>query len=208
MKLCELFEDKGHQANKIVAILPGRFQPPHVGHLHGYLNLVNKFGAHNTYITMTDKINPENSPFSYDERKEIFNKMLGVPSDKIIKVAKQYNVTELARIMNLQDDTALVFAVSEKDVAENRFSLGKTKDGSDSYMMKYKDDFVVPFPEHSYIEEHPTTKFSFDGKILDSASQLRELFRTLSDNKKKELFEEMYGVFDERIFKVFLDRLC
>jgi len=207
MKLQELFEDTNQQANKIIAVLPGRFQPPHVGHLHGYLGLVKKFGANNVYITMSDKINPDTSPFSYDERKEIFTKLLGVPSDKIIKVVRQYNVDELSRTMNLQDDTALVFAISKKDAAENRFSIGKKEDGSDSYMMKYKNDFVLPFTEHAYVEEYSTKKFSFGKLSIDSATQLRELFRKISMKKKKELFIEMYGVFDERIFKVFLDRL-
>src|ERR1019366_7928610 len=104
MKLRELFEDKGQQADKVVTILAGRFQPPHSGHLHGYLGLVNKFGANNVYITMSDKINPDTSPFSYDERKEIFTNLLGVPSEKIIKVVRQYNVEELANKMNLSDD--------------------------------------------------------------------------------------------------------
>ena len=108
---------------------------------------------------MSDKVNPDSSPFSYDERKEIFTKLLGVPSDKIIKVVRQYNVEELANKMNLSDDTALIFAISKKDSAENRFSIGRTKEGSDSYMMQYKDDFVVPFMTHAYVIEYPTTKF-------------------------------------------------
>jgi nicotinamide mononucleotide adenylyltransferase len=204
MRLKELFED---QATQIAVILPGRFQPPHPGHLHGYLELVEKFGSNNVYISMTEKTDPEESPFSYDERKEIFTKLLGVPSNKIIKVVRQYNVKELVKVLDLNNNSAIIFAISQKDSADERFSMAGKKDGSESYMKKFKsDEYLDSYMKHSYVVEYPTTRFKINGKNLNSAGQLRNLFRSLPIKNKKLLFKEIYGVFDERIFKLFLDK--
>jgi nicotinamide mononucleotide adenylyltransferase len=204
MRLKELLEE---ESMPMVVILPGRFQPPHPGHLHGYLKLVSKFGAENVYISMTDITNPEDSPLSYDERKEIFTKLLGVPSNKIIKVIKQYNVKEIVRALDLGKNTVISVAISKKDANEDRFSLNDKKDSVESYMRKFKqDDILSPYKEHCYVIEYPTTVFDVSGKRLNSASQLRLLFKNLKTEQKKKIFKEIYGVFDERLFKVFLDK--
>lgn len=203
MKLTELFEN---QATRIIVIFPGRFQPPHPGHLHGYLELVNKFGAENVYISMTEKTDLAKSPFLYDERVAIFTDILGIPSNKILKVTKQYKVKELSDNMNLKPNTAIVFAVSDKDIKENKFSVGRDKEGTESYMKEYKNDIVDTFMHHSYIIKYPSIEFNLHGQLIHSATQLRELFRKSSVAKQKKLFEEIYGKLDERIFKMFLDK--
>jgi nicotinamide mononucleotide adenylyltransferase len=206
MKLKELFEG---EANNLVVILPGRFQPPHPGHLHGYLQLVNKFGADNVYITMTEKTNPKTSPFLYDERKEILIKLLGIPSDKIIQVTRQYNVDQVVKNLNLSKNTAVIFAVCKKDAADRRFTTGTKKDGTESYMRKFnKEDGIKDYTEHSYIVEYPTTRFEINGKKIKSASEIRNLFRNLGLPQKKKLFKSIYGHFDESIFHMFMEKLA
>jgi nicotinamide mononucleotide adenylyltransferase len=203
MKLKELFEEKG---DRLVVILPGRFQPPHPGHLHGYLQLVNKFGADNVYLTMTEKTNPKTSPFLYDERKAILTKLLGIPSDKIVQVTKQYNVSELVKNMSLDKNTSIIFAVCKKDAAERQFT---TKDADESYMKKYnKGEPLDPYSLHSYIVEYPTTRFEINGRKIKSASEIRNIFRHLNIRQKKKLFKSMYGCFDEAIFHMFMDKLA
>jgi nicotinamide mononucleotide adenylyltransferase len=206
MKLKELFES---EAKNLVVILPGRFQPPHPGHLHGYLQLVNKFGSNNVYITMSEKTNPKTSPLLYDERKEILTKLLGIPADKIVQVTKQYNVNELVKNMNLSDDTAVIFAVCKKDAAERQFTTKTKKDGSPSYMKKYnKEEPLESYKDHSYIVEYPTTKFELNGKKIKSASQIRKIFKNLNTTQKKKLFKSIYGNSDERIFHTFMQKLA
>lgn len=206
MKLKELFES---EAKNLVVILPGRFQPPHPGHLHGYLQLVNKFGSDNVYITMSEKTNPKTSPLLYDERKEILTKLLGIPSDKIVQVTKQYNVQEVVKNMDLSEDTAVIFAVCKKDAAERQFTTKTKKDGSDSYMKKYsKSEPLETYKEHSYIVEYPTTRFELNGRKIKSASEIRNIFRNLNTQQKKKLFKSMYGNSDERIFHMFIQKLA
>lgn len=205
MKLKELFDE---DAKNLVVILPGRFQPPHPGHLNAYQQLVDKFGANNVYITMSEKTDPKISPFSYDEKKEILTKMLGIPTDKIIQVRKQYNVKELVNNMNLDKDTAIIFAVCKKDAAERQFTK-LNKDGSESYMKKYnKSEPLEPYMDHSYIIEYPATKFELNGKHINSASEIRKIFKNLNTTQKKKLFKNIYGNNNERIFHTFVNKLA
>ena len=157
MKLSELFETKQTTGvNRVIAVLCGRFQPPTPAHIAAYKQLATKFGPQNTYISMTSALNPEKSPLTYDERKQIFVKLLGVPADKVINVKNQYNVEQIAKLLQLSDDTAIVFAVGQKDMEENpRFSVKS----SESYIQKYKAGEETSYLDHMFIDVIDTKKF-------------------------------------------------
>jgi len=70
---------------KNIVVFPGRFQPFHLGHYYSYEALVKKFGKDNVYIATSNKIEPEKSPFNFNEKKLIISKMFGIPSNKIIQ---------------------------------------------------------------------------------------------------------------------------
>ena len=209
MKLTELFEARNEPTQgRVVAIYPGRFQPPTPAHVWVYKALVGKFGANNVYISMSDSMNPETSPLSYDERKMIFTKLLGVPENKIIKVTRQYNTEDVAKVVDIDKQTALIFAVGQKDMTDNpRFKFTK-----DSYVQNFYDrkasPELTPYTDHMYIMALPTQKFNLGDKAAKSATQLRKLFKQLNTEGKKRLFVEIYGKFDASIFNVLRQKLA
>lgn len=199
MLLEEIFD-----TNKIV-LYPGRFQPPHPGHIFGYHYLCKKFGSDNVYITMTNVIDNEKSPFSFSERKEIFNSLLFVPKNKILQVKRQYNVEDIQQLFKLTEDFSFIFAVSQKDMQSNaRFNFTKT-----SYWQEFKDGKpLAPSKNHGHIITYPTKKFTINNQNINSASQFRELFRNAkSTSDKKKLFVEIYGKYDMKLFHLFLEKL-
>jgi nicotinamide mononucleotide adenylyltransferase len=52
-------------APKTIAVYAGRFHPFHIGHAGVYKELANRFGAQNTFITTSGKVDPPNSPFRF-----------------------------------------------------------------------------------------------------------------------------------------------
>lgn len=213
MRLVELFEKalptwQSKPDRKIVVIFPGRFQPPHTGHLKDYNALVGKFGANNVYISMTDKYDTELSPFTYDERKNIFVKLLNVPADKIIKVSRQYNVEDISKVLDLNPETVVIFAVGKKDMLNNpRFKFTSTSYVQDFYNIKSSPE-LEPFSERMYILTIPTHIFKATDKLkIKSASAFRKLFKSLNLEGKRRLFEVVYHKFDATIFNVFVQKL-
>ena len=51
----------------VIAIYPGRFQPMGKHHKEAFRWLENKFGAENTYIATSDKVDPPKSPLNFSE---------------------------------------------------------------------------------------------------------------------------------------------
>ena len=208
MRLIELFEARNETSQgRVVAIYPGRFQPPHPAHAWAYKTLVGKFGMNNVYISMSDATNPETSPLSYDDRKLIFTKLLGVPNDKIIKVSRQYNADEVAKVVDIDKQTALIFAVGQKDMINNpRFKFTKDSYVQDFYNRK-ATPVLTPYTEHMYVMALPTQKFKIGDVVAKSATKLREQFKQLNIEGKKRLFVEIYGKFDASIFNILRQKL-
>ena len=121
MKLTEAINKQ-----RVVAIYPGRYAPAGAHHIAAYKGLVSKFGVKNVYIATSNVTGPK-SPFSFAEKKKIIS-AAGVPANRIIKVRDPYKAEEITS--KLPDDTAVVFAVGEKDLS--RLVSGK-------YFDKYKD---------------------------------------------------------------------
>ena len=59
---------------RIIAIYPGRFQPFGKNHKSAYDELSKIFGVENTFIATSDKTG-ENSPFNFNEKKKIIEKI-------------------------------------------------------------------------------------------------------------------------------------
>jgi nicotinamide mononucleotide adenylyltransferase len=93
MYLTQLFES---DANPIVAIYPGRFQPFHKGHYAVYNFLVKKYGRDNVYITTSNKVAPPKSPFSFSD-KLAFMRLTGVPLDRVIETREPYKPAQLSK---------------------------------------------------------------------------------------------------------------
>jgi len=180
----------------VVAIYPGRFQPMGSHHYKAYKNLVSKFGAKNVYIATSNATGPK-SPFTFAEKKKIIS-AYGVPSNRIIKVKNPYQATEITS--KLPDNTAVVFAVGEKD--GSRLTAGK-------YFDKYKDGKKMDgYKEHGYIYILPHVALKVGGKEM-SGTTIRQ---TLGDKKKsstekKKAFKGITGLTNPAVYKLMIDKL-
>jgi len=190
---------------KIFVIYPGRFHPFHKGHKSVYDYLSTKYGGSNVYITTTDKIELPKSPFNFDEKSTMMS-LTGIPLSKIIKVVSNYNVNNLMGQIPIDiDRDSLIFAVSEKDMAEDpRFSKFTKKDGSPSYLqpLPKKLDKLEPAVKHGYIDTVPTTDFTVLGKPARSASELRKQYVTLTPKQKKLFITDLFGKYSDEVRQI------
>lgn len=185
-------------AKKIVVIYPGRFQPPAPHHHAVYQNLVSRFGADNVYIASTNVVKPD-SPLNFDEKKAVWLKY-GVPGDHVVQVKNPYICSEI--LDRLEDGTVVVFGFGTKDVG--RFSVGKKKDGSPSFLQDYEKNKnnLQDFLKHAYIVALPHVSTKVDGVEL-SGTRVREM---LVKHPTREMFIKLFGWDDPKIRELLVKR--
>lgn len=189
---------------KTIAIYPGRFHPFHRGHKATYDYLVRSYGAENVFVASTNTQAPLTSPFSFEEKKQMMV-ALGIPANKIVQVKNPYKADEITQQFD-KNDTAVVFALSEKDTA--RFSYTK-KDGSPSYMQPFSDKIQLqPFSHHAYVEIAPTVSFAVAGQSVMSASSIRSLYIGANDDLREKIIADLYGSYIPKIKQLFDRKLA
>lgn len=184
-----------------VAIFSGRFQPPHCGHLKIYEWLQNKFDV--TYIATSNKTDDVKSPFTFDEKKTLFE-FAGIPSSNVVQVKNPYIADE---IVSQYDDAKIIFAVSEKDMENNpRFTFENKKNGEPSYLQSYakNEHNLQSFKHHAYVIEVPTFNFSVCGHKIQSATQIRNMVK---ERNVSEMVHDMYGATSDQIEQLIRVRL-
>jgi len=191
---------------RTLPIYSGRFQPAHLGHLSSYEYLVDKFGADNVYVATADIATGEDDPFSFGEKTAMLTK-LGIPASHIVKVRSPYRPIEITKDVADPEDTALVFAVSEKDAT--RFEFNPKKNGDPSYMQPYPgdDEELQPMTRHGYVLLTPTTPFNIMGKRAEGATKIREMYRKGNEADRKKIIHDLYGEFDSHIKAIFDKKL-
>ena len=190
---------------RTIVIYPGRFQPGHKGHKSSYDYLAKKFGAENVYVATSDVTAPVTNPFSYADKVQMLTK-LGIPASHIVKVRNPYQAQEITQDIPDPENTALVFAVSEKDMGENpRFKFGVKKNGDPSYMQPYPKDGkkLQPLTKHAYVMVTPVTTFKVRGKDADSASTIRKMYVDGSDAGRTQILHDLYGIDDPALKELF-----
>lgn len=199
MRIVDLFED----TQNIVAIYPGRFHPFHKGHAAVYRWLTKKFNR--VYIATSGKVDPPRSPFTFAEKKQMMVHA-GVPADAIVQTKSPYRATEITDQFD-PDSTAVVFAVSEKDMAEDpRFQFGPKKDGSPSYLQPYGST-LEPLSQHGYIIATPTFDFTVLGEPMRSATELRANFAAADSETQARMIKDLYGEYDKTIHKIMASKI-
>jgi hypothetical protein len=185
---------------KTVVIYPGRFHPFHKGHASVYNTLVNKFGKDSVYIATSNKIDPPKSPFSFTEKRDMMA-LTGVDPRRVVQVVMPYIAKEITDSYD-PDNTILLFAVSDKDMAEDpRFQFKPKKDGSPSYYQPAQKN-MRPFKEHGYIITVPTLQFNVLGKPMQSASEFRANFAGADSETQKAMMTDLFGKYDKRIHDI------
>jgi len=194
----------------LLVVYPGRFHPFHLGHKASYDFLAKKYGADNVYIATSDVQAPATSPFSYADKVAMMTK-LGIPAGHIVKVKNPYQVKELTGNLPDPGNTALIFAVSEKDMAGDgaRFKFGTKKNGEPSYMQPMPDNLkkLEPLTKHAYVDVTPTVNFRVRGADANSASEIRKMYINGSDADRDQIITDLYGTYYPDLRDVFDEKL-
>ena len=181
----------------VLVIYPGRFQPFHKGHHAVYEYLTGKFGRNNVFIATSNKVEQPKSPFSFAE-KAYFMQLTGVPGDRIVQAANPYQIESILQTSNIQVDptsTVVIFAVSEKDMAEDpRFSFKSKKDGSDPYFQPLRNiKDTKSMKEHGYIMTVPTFNFDVLGQPMQSGTELRKMYVAADEKTRQGIVKDLFG---------------
>lgn len=196
----------------VIVIYPGRFHPFHRGHMASYEYLTKRYGDNAVYVVTSDVQAPITSPFSYADKVEMMT-TLGVPASHIVRVKNPYQAKEITDSLSPEEktNTALIFAVSEKDMAEGsaRFKFGTKKNGEPSYLqpMPESEKQLRPMSEHAYVMITPTVNFRVQGADANSASQIRQMYVKGSDADRDSIIADLYGETEPRLRDTFDARL-
>jgi hypothetical protein len=194
----------------LLVVYPGRFHPFHLGHKASYDYLVNKYGADNVYIATSNVQAPGTSPFSYSDKVAMMTK-LGIPVSHIAQTKNPYQVKEIVNSLPDPENTALIFAVSEKDMSGDgaRFKFGTKKNGEPSYMQPLPESIkkLQPLTKHAYLEVTPTVNFKVRGADANSASEIRKMYMQGSDADRDQIITDLYGTYYPALRDIFDDKL-
>ncbi|HET8688625.1 MAG TPA: hypothetical protein VFM18_18580 [Methanosarcina sp.] len=198
---------------QLLVIFPGRFQPFHKGHKAIYDYLVGKFGRQNVYIVTSNKVDPPRSPFDFGE-KQYFMKLTGITDDRIIQSSQPYNIDSLlssgrVNITN-KANTVVIFAVSEKDMAEDpRFKSWTKKDGSPAYLQPLKDiKDTESMEQHGYIMTVPTFNFKVLGQPMQSGTELRQQYIDADEKTRQAIIKDLFGKYTAEAEQLMTSKLA
>lgn len=194
-------------SGKTIVIFPGGFHPFHKGHKSIYDNIVRTFPQADKYIAISDYT--KDRPFTADEKKLIISST-GISPDAVKVVKSPFKAEEILTNYNPEKDV-VIFAMSEKeknDPKKASFFNPHKKDGSLAYFQQYNSNAPLqPFGKHGYIYIFPTIDFKLLNKSFRSASELRQYYRSLNDEQKTALLNDMYIKNVEQIKSIFDERL-
>jgi hypothetical protein len=194
MRLSEVSADK-----QVVVILPGRFQPFHKGHKAVFDYLSGKYD--NVYVATSDKVSPPRSPFNFEEKKMMME-LTGMDTTNVVLTKSPYVATEITQHFN-KENTILLFAISEKDMAQDpRFTFKPKKDGSPSYFQNAKDGNFETMDKHGYMITVPTFEFSVLGKPMKSATEVRAQFAQGDKTTKQHIIKDLFGNYSDQVFEL------
>lgn len=164
--------------------------------------MLKTFKSSPVYIATSNKVEPPKSPFNFEE-KSYMMELTGVPSRAIVQCKQPYKAEEITANYD-PAKTVLVFAVSEKDMAEDpRFAFKPLKDGRPSYFQRFDPHGqLAGFDKHGYVTTVPTVNFNVLGKPVKSASEIRALYASADEQQRKQIVESLYGKFDAGAYNI------
>lgn len=197
----------------LLVIYPGRFQPFHKGHYAVYEHLTGKFGRNNVYIATSNKVDGERSPFAFSE-KSYFMQLTGVPADRIVQASQPYQIQNVLQSGQIQvadpANTVVIFAVSEKDMAEDpRFSFAPKKDGTDPYFQPLKNiKDTVAMDQHGYVMTVPTFDFNVLGQPMRSGTELRKMYVEADEKTRQAIIADLFGKYTREAEQLMTSKLA
>lgn len=185
MRLFEFTESK--KTGKL-CILPGGFHIFSPGHLHMYLELRKKFPQAEVYIASSNVTTER--PFPFDAKK-FLAEQAGIPADKFVQVKNPYKSMEITEKFD-PHNTILIFGISSKD--KDRFGSPINKKGELKYLQPYPGptSLLSTFDTHAYYVTVPAVTFKVLGQTINSASQVRKMYKEGSEITRQQIVRELY----------------
>ena len=185
-------EDNGIE--KVIAIYPGRFQPMGQHHKKTYEWLSDQFGLQNTFIATSDKVEPDKSPFTFDEKKNIMQAH-GIPGSQIVHVKNPYQSAEILSKFP-EESTAVVFIYGKKDAGRIKYTK---KDGTPGYFQLYEKGMEMEsYTKHGYIVIAPHINIEIPGFGEMSGTSLRKALASA----EADGFEDIMGFKDDNVYQL------
>ena len=182
-------------------------------HASVYQKLVNEHPDAEVYITTSDKVEADRSPFNFKEKQLIANAH-GIDPKKVLQVRRNYHPEDLEPYIDDPDNTAVYFAVGQKDMEEDpRFKfndidektgLSLKQNGEPYYFQMINSIKKEPKPmmDRGYILVVPNEKGDIENGIL-SASAFRKAIADAPDkNAAKEVFTKYFKNYSEPVFEL------
>jgi hypothetical protein len=193
---------RASELSRFLVVMAGRFQPWHLGHFAAYSQLCNEFKSSPVFVATSNKIEKHDSPLSFNQKAYLMG-LTGVSMKRITETAQPYNAKEITADFD-SSNTILVYAVSEKDMAvDPRFDFKPLNDGSPNYFQPFeKDSRMVGFNKHAYVHVIPTFEFSVLGKDIQSASEIRKMYRGNGTSGRQQIISTLYGKFDKTAYDI------
>ena len=127
-------------------------------------------------------------------------KLAGVDPNAIVQTKVPYVATEITDRFD-PDKTIVVYAVSEKDMAEDpRFNFPKwskllvrgERKGQPAHMQKWPGiENAKPLRDHSYVATVPTFQFKVRGEQMQSATQIRNMIKNADETRTRTNFTRL-----------------
>lgn len=195
MRLFDLVENEN---KNLVVIYPGRFHPFHIGHGKVFKYLKQNYKGAQVFIASSGKTDTHKSPFTFDEKKKMMM-LAGVDPNAVVQTKVPYVATEITDRFD-PDTTVVVYAVSEKDMAEDpRFDFPQNgpklkKNGEPAHVQKWTGMAdAKPLRDHSYIVTVPTFTFKIRGEAVNSATQIRNMIAKADETELTQILQDLYG---------------
>ena len=173
-----------------------------------------EYGSHaDVFIATSGKVEMPKSPFTFEEKRK-FMELTGIEPGNIVLTKVPYVANEIVERYD-PEKTVVVYAVSEKDMAEDpRFQFPETglslkKNGEPAHMQKWQGwPRAEPVSKHSYVTTVPTVTFKVMGKPATSATEMRKQFAELPDDNSRQVFiKDLFGAYSDEILDIMKDKL-
>jgi len=178
----------------VIGIYPGRFHPPHRGHLNAY-NVLKLITGNDTYVSTSGKVELPDSPLTFGEKQQIWVRH-GIAPDHIVQTKSPYKSLEITQKYD-PDKTSVIFALGQKDAERLRVDQGgyfKSFNGNTSQL--------DPLSKSGYVLIIPEIETMVDGKTL-SGTAVRQMLGSdkYTDDQKEKFFRYIFGWYDIALFK-------
>ena len=198
---------------KKVIIYPGRFQPMLAHHATVFDKLVADNPDADVYITTSDKTEPGKSPFNFKE-KQLVATAQGIDPNKMLQVRRNYHPDDLAPYIKDPDNTAVFFAVGEKDMQEDaRFKFNnmdkKTglsmKPNGDPYYFQMINTYKTnpkSMMDRGYVKVVKTEIDDVKNEILSASAFRKQMLDATNKESAKKVFNRYFKEYNESVFEL------